>query len=73
VGNYNLPVEQHRVQRVVDRFNAAEQVWRRLEPRRRLRRAVRRDLSEAQLRELDLRDFTRARPPEDCIGEWIER
>jgi len=70
---HTLASEQRRVQRIVDRFNADEQVWRRLEPRRRLRRALRRNLTEAQLRELDLRDFASARPPEDCIGEWIER
>jgi hypothetical protein len=70
---HTLASEHRRVQRIVDRFNANEQVWRRLGLRRRLRRAVRRNLTDAQLRELDLRDFARARPPEDCIGEWIER
>ena len=68
---HHFDSEQRRVQRVVDRFNTDEQVWRRLEPRRRLRRALR--SHQARLHELDLGDFARARPPEDCIGEWIER
>lgn len=65
----NLPPEQHRVQRLVDRFNAGEALWRRLDARRRLRRLLRKDLSEEQLHELDLRDFAHAKPPVDCIGE----
>jgi len=71
--HHNLPPEQRRVQRIVDRFNADEQIWRRLEPRRRLRRAIRKHLTETQLRKLDLREFASSRPPEDCVGEWIER
>lgn len=67
----NLPPEQHRVQRLVDQWNADEALWRKLELRRRLRRATRRKLSETQHRELDLREFARAKPPVDCIGEPI--
>jgi len=65
----NLLTEQHRVQRLVDRFNADEALWRRLAVRRRLRRSLRKGLSEEQLHELDLRDFARSKPPVDCIGE----
>jgi hypothetical protein len=65
----HFPPEQHRVQRLVDRFNADEALWRRLDARRRLRRLRRKDLSEEQLHELDLRDFAQSKPPVDCIGE----
>jgi len=73
MGNYNLPPEQHRVQRLVDQWNADGGLWQKLAPRRRLRRAARKNLTEAQLRELDLREFARTKPPVECIGEWIER
>ena len=69
MGNYNLSPEQRRVQRSVDQWNADERVWQKLARRRRLRRAVQKNLTEDQLRELDLRDFTRAKPPMDCVGE----
>jgi hypothetical protein len=65
----NLPSEQQRTQRLVDRFNTDEALWRRLAARRRLRRWLRKDLSEEQLHERDLRDFARSKPPVDCIGE----
>ena len=70
--NYNLPPEQRRIQRFVDQWNADERLWQKLAPRRRLLRAVRMNLTETQLHELDLRDFARAKPPVDCVGEWIE-
>jgi hypothetical protein len=73
MGNYNLPPEQHRVQRLVDQWNADEGLWQKLAPRHRLRRAARKNLTEAQLRELDLRDFASAKPPADSIGEWITK
>ena len=65
----NLPPEQRAVQRLVDQWNADEALWRKLKPRRRLRRALRKDLSEEDLRELDLREFANAKLPVDCIGE----
>lgn len=65
----NIPPGQHRGQRFVDQFNIDEALRRRLEPCRRLRRAVRRWLTEAQHCELDLREFARAKPPVDCFGE----
>ena len=67
--HYNFPLEQHSVQRLVDQWNADEKFWRELEPRRRLRRTLRRKLTEKQHRELDLREFAKAKPPADCIGE----
>ena len=45
-----------------------ESLWRKLEPKRRLRRKMLRGLSQRQLRELDLREHAAARPPVDCIG-----
>ena len=68
---YNLPSEQHAVQRLVDQWNADERLWKKLEPLRRLRRARRKNLTEAQLRELDLREFAKSRPPADCIGQTL--
>jgi hypothetical protein len=67
--SYNLPPEQRQVQRLVDQWNADERLWQKLEPSRRRRRALRKNLSEAQLHELDLREFATAKPPVDCIGE----
>lgn len=65
----NIPPEQHRVQRLVDQWNADERLWKKLEPLRRLRRSRRKNLNEVQRRELDLREFAQARPPVDCIGQ----
>jgi transposase InsO family protein len=71
-GYYNLPPEQRRMQRLVDQFNKDEQLWKKLEPHRRFRRKVlRRVLSTKMLKKLDLREFARKRPPQDCIGEWV--
>lgn len=69
MGYYNLSPEQHAVQRLVDQWNADERLWQKLELRRRLRRARRKNLTEAQLRELDLREFAIAKHPADCIGQ----
>jgi hypothetical protein len=66
---HNLPPEQHMVQRLVDLWNADECLWRKLEPRRRLRRAFRKNLNKTQLLELDLREFAKAKPPLDCLGQ----
>jgi hypothetical protein len=69
---YNLPPEQQRTQRLVDKFNADEQVWRKLEPRRRTRRKLRPRLSKKKLKKLDLQEFAKNRPQQECVGEWIE-
>ena len=70
---YNLPPEQRPTQRLVDQFNADERLWKNLAPRRRLRRKLlRRVLSRKKLKELDLREFARKRPPAECVGQWID-
>ena len=68
---HNLPPEQGATQRLVDQFNADEWLWRKLEPRRRARRKLRPRLSRKNLKKLDLLDFTKARPPQDCIGQCV--
>ena len=68
---YNLPPEQRRLQRLVDHYNDDAKVWKKLEPDRRLRRKLRPRLSKKRLKELALREFAEARPPQDCIEEWI--
>ena len=68
---YNLPPEQRAVQRLVEQFNADERLWKKLEPRRRARRKLRPRLSHTKLKELDLREFAKAKPPQDCIGQWV--
>ncbi len=68
---YNLPPEQRGTQRWVDQFNADERLWKKLEPRRRARRKLLRWLSRKKLKTLDLLEFAMARPPQDCIGEWV--
>jgi hypothetical protein len=68
---YNLPPEQRATQRLVDQFNADERLWKKLEPKRRARRKLRPRLSRKKLRKLDLLEFKKARPPQDCIGQWI--
>ena len=69
---YNLPPEQRPAQRLVDQFNADERLWKKLEPRRRAQRKLRPRRSRKKLKKIDLLEFARARPPQDCIGEWIE-
>ena len=70
---YNLPPEQRFTQRLADQFNADERLWHKLAPKRRARRKLLgRLLSRKRLKTLDLRDFAKARPPQDCIGECIE-
>jgi hypothetical protein len=67
---YNLPAQQRFIQRLVEQFNADEQLWKKLAPRRRIRRRLlRRTLTRKMLKELDLREFTKARPPQDGIGQ----
>ena len=67
---YNLPAEQRRVQQLVALFNADEQLWESLEGKRRLRRALLPWLSKKRQKQLDLFDFAKARPPQDCIGTF---
>jgi hypothetical protein len=55
----------------VDQFNADERLWKELEPKRRLRRKLCPHLSRKRLKKLDLLDFTKARPPQQCVGQWI--
>jgi hypothetical protein len=66
----NLPAGQRDLQRRVDQWNADEALWRKLEPKHRLRRKMLHGPGKRQLRELDLREHAAARPPEDCIG-WL--
>jgi hypothetical protein len=68
---YNLPPEQRMAQRLVDYYNANARLWKKLEPKRRARRKLLSRLSEKKLRELDLLEFSRARPPQECIGRWV--
>jgi hypothetical protein len=71
--HYNLRLEQRRTQRLVDQFNASELLWKKLEPRRRAhRKLLRRFVTRETLKQLDLSEFAKARPPQDCIGEWFE-
>ena len=69
---YNLPPEQRMTQRLVDQFNADERLWKKLEPKRRARRKLRPRPSRKALKNLDLLDFAKARPPQDCVGQWNE-
>jgi len=69
---YNLPPEQRMTQRLVDQFNAEARLWKKLEPKRRVRRKVRPRLSRRKLKRLDLLEFAKARPPQECIGQWID-
>ena len=65
---YNVPPSQSQVQQLVDQFNADERLWRSLEPKRRRRRKGRLRLSAKQHRLLDLLEFAKAHPPQDCVG-----
>jgi len=69
----NLPPEQRTTQRLVDQFNADERLWKKLEPKRKLRRKRLPVLSKRKLKELDLLEFSTARPPRDCVGRSLER
>jgi hypothetical protein len=67
----NLPPGQRPIQKLVDQFNADERLWKKLEPKRKLRRSLLPRLSKKKAKELDLLEFSRARLPQDCIGHWI--
>ncbi|MPZ75355.1 MAG: hypothetical protein GEU77_02420 [Deltaproteobacteria bacterium] len=69
---YHLPPVQRRVQRRVAQFNADEQLWRSLEPKRRRRRKVRPRMSAKLRRQLDLLEFANSRPQEDCVGQFSQ-
>jgi len=69
---YNIPAEQRATQHLVDQFNAAERLWKKLEPKRRARRKLRPRLSRKKLKELALLEFAKARRPLDCIGQWTQ-
>lgn len=68
----NLPPEQRRVQCLVDQFNAEERLWQSLEPHRCLRRKARPRVSCRKHNSLDLLEFAKPRPAQDCIGEEIQ-
>lgn len=68
----NLPPEQRGGQRLADRFNADEQLWKSLEPRRRARQKGRPAICGREHKALDLLEFAQARPPQDCLGEEIQ-
>ena len=65
----NLPPEQRRTQRLVDQFNTDERLWESLEIRRRVRRKARPRLSRRNHLALDLLEFARTRPVQDCIAD----
>jgi hypothetical protein len=69
---YNLPPAQRATQRLVAQFNADERLWKKLEPRRKARRKLRPRLSAKKLEKLGLSEFAKVRPPQDCIGQWVE-
>lgn len=72
--NYpNLPGSQRDSQRLVDQFNADEAHWRSLEPRRRLRRKILRRLKKEEHRALDLLEFSKLRPADDCIARIMPK
>ncbi len=51
-----------------------QRLWKKLARRRRARRKLlRRFLARKILKTLGLFEFAHARPPQDCIGQWIER
>ena len=70
---YNLPPEQRATQRLGEQYNADARLWKKLEPRRRARRKLRPRLPKKKLKKLDLLDFEKARPPQECVGQWMEQ
>ncbi|MBN2564051.1 MAG: hypothetical protein JXQ75_24315 [Phycisphaerae bacterium] len=67
----NLPDRQQVTQSLADQFNADERVWADLEPLRRLRRLLRPGVSCRKRKQEDLADFAHARPPKDCVAQWV--
>ena len=68
---HHLPHRQRDVQRIADLFNADEAHWRKLEPRRQLRRKILR-LTKKQHEALDRLEFAATRPLDDCVGRSQE-
>jgi hypothetical protein len=66
--DFNLPPEQRGVQRLVNQFNADEDLWHKLRVERCLRRLSHRKLSAKRHELLDLIDLLGARPLQDLIG-----
>jgi hypothetical protein len=65
---HNLPPKQRHVQRLVDHFNADEELWRNLVAKRHLRRVGYPRLPRTHQNLLDLLDLVIARPRHDCLG-----
>jgi len=68
----NLPPQQHLTQRLADQFNAAERLWRNLEGKRKRLRELGPRMPEKSHKQLDLLEFAKTRPPQDCIGDTEE-
>jgi hypothetical protein len=66
--NYNIPPKQRRTHQLVAQFNADEELWLSLESKRCRRRQLHPRMSVKLKRQLDLLEFVRARPPQDCVG-----
>lgn len=64
----NLPAGQQFTQRMVDEFNADENLWKSLALRRKLRKFLYPKMSRRQRQQLDLAEFSCHQPPKDCIG-----
>lgn len=64
----SLPPTQQFVQRIVDRFNSDEEVWRKFVLKRIRRRAKHPEWTEDERRVLDLLEDARKSPPEDSAG-----
>jgi hypothetical protein len=67
----NLPPFQGETQQLADRFNRDEHFWHSLKGRRRLRRKLVPWPTEQEQKLLDQLEFSRSRPPEDCIGKTL--
>ncbi len=70
---YNFPPGQRHVQRLVDQFNTAEELWRSLEAKHGPRRRIRPKLSAKWRELLDLLDYVIVRSPQDCVGGLEEK
>jgi hypothetical protein len=64
----NLTDRQQRGQFLVDLFNADERVWERLFIPREKRRKRLPAVSKELHKQMDLLEFGRIRPPDDCVG-----
>ncbi|MEX1139695.1 MAG: hypothetical protein WEF53_10175 [Bacteroidota bacterium] len=64
----NLSDLQREPQQLADQFNHDEAFWRSLAGRRRLRRKLLPWLTRREQKELDLLEFSRLRPLDDCVG-----